>query len=174
MSAPAGKLMVYAGEKFACVKISGRANFTLSPDFKALMTGLRNKGFNHFAVELTECALMDSTFLGVLTEFGLALSESTEPGTTQLVELYNANARIQELLESLGVLHLFKLCHGTPGVCGQVAPHEQAAGEASRQEVTRTCLEAHQILMAVNPNNVVRFKEVAKFLAEDLKKLEQR
>lgn len=174
MSAPTGKLMVYADGKFACVRISGRANFTLSPDFKTLVAGLRQKGFNHFAMELSECALMDSTFLGVLTEFGLLLSESGDSSEPRQVELFNPNARIQELLESLGVLHLFKICQGTPGVCGQVAPQEPAAGDASRQEVTRTCLEAHKTLMAVNPGNVARFKEVARFLAEDLKKMEQR
>jgi hypothetical protein len=44
----------------------------------------------------------------------------------------------------------------------------------SREEVTRTCLEARKTLMAANPDNVDRFKEVTRFLAEDLKKLEQR
>jgi hypothetical protein len=34
-------------------------------------------------------------------------------------------------------------------------------------------LEAHQTLMAVNPENVIRFKDVTLFLAEDLKSLEK-
>jgi hypothetical protein len=44
--------------------------------------------------------------------------------------------------------------------------------EASREEISRTCLEAHLTLMDINPDNVPRFKEVAKFLAEDLEKLQ--
>jgi hypothetical protein len=44
----------------------------------------------------------------------------------------------------------------------------------SREAVTRTCFEAHKIIMAANSDNVARFKEVMRFLAEDLKKLEQR
>ena len=42
-----------------------------------------------------------------------------------------------------------------------------------REEVQRTCLEAHETLMEINPNNVPRFKDVARFLAEDLKKMEE-
>jgi len=37
--------------------------------------------------------------------------------------------------------------------------------------LTRACLEAHETLMAINPENVARFKDVAMFLAEDLAKL---
>ena len=41
----------------------------------------------------------------------------------------------------------------------------------SREEVTRNCLEAHRKLMEISPANIPKFKEVAQFLAEDLKKL---
>ena len=43
----------------------------------------------------------------------------------------------------------------------------------THKEITSTSLEAHQTLMAVNPENVNRFKDVTKFLAEDLKTLEK-
>jgi len=42
----------------------------------------------------------------------------------------------------------------------------------SHEQITRTSLEAHQTLMAMNPENVARFKDVAQFLVEDLKNLE--
>jgi hypothetical protein len=43
----------------------------------------------------------------------------------------------------------------------------------SHEELTRASLEAHQTLMDLKPENVARFKDVVKFLAEDLKKLRQ-
>ena len=43
----------------------------------------------------------------------------------------------------------------------------------THEEITRTSLEAHQTLMAMNPENVARFKDVTQFLAEDLKSLEK-
>ena len=60
------KLSVLVGKNFACVKIAGRANFTFSPDFKTLLGELMQKGYAHFIIDLSECVLMDSTFLGVL------------------------------------------------------------------------------------------------------------
>jgi hypothetical protein len=43
---------------------------------------------------------------------------------------------------------------------------------ASAVELARTCLKAHQTLMELNPANAQKFKDVAQFLAEDLKRLE--
>jgi len=48
-----------------------------------------------------------------------------------------------------------------------------APANPSREEITRTSLEAHQALMAANPDNVPRFKDVTLFLAEDLKNLQK-
>jgi anti-anti-sigma regulatory factor len=175
MSMPSAKLLVLVGEQFACVRIVGRANFMSSIDFKTLLNELGEKGYDYFMLDLTDCALMDSTFLGVLAGFGLKLnSPQREAGQTGsfAIELLNPNPRITELLENLGVLHLFKLVEGPvalpPGVGS--APCASAT-TPSHQEITRACLEAHQTLMAINPENISRFKEVAQFLAEDLKKL---
>src|SRR5450759_2418567 len=107
MSTLSAKLLVFVGKDFACVKISGRANFTFSPDFKMLLAGLAQKGYGHFIIDLSECVLMDSTFLGVLAGFGLKMNQV---GATNQrgIELLNANPRVTELLENLGALHLFK------------------------------------------------------------------
>jgi anti-sigma B factor antagonist len=171
MSAPSAKMLVFVGEKFACVKISGRANFTSSIDFRTLVNELRQKGFNYFVLDLGECTLMDSTFLGVLAGFGLKLSVTHGDKTERAIELRNANGRIVELLENLGVLHLFNSSNGPLAAPSSVEPSETPSSHPTREEITRACLEAHQTLMDINPENVPRFKEVAQFLAEDLKRL---
>ncbi len=166
--------MVLAGKRFVCIKITGRANFNLSVDFKRLVIGLRQQGYAYYLIELSECVLMDSTFLGVLAGLGLKVNQSEAGAPLQVVELRNPNARLTELLENLGVLHLFKVTQGplsTPEAVQVCAPEP---GHPSRAELTRACLEAHQTLMEINPENVARFKEVAKFLAEDLQKLEKK
>ena len=160
------------GEKCACVKISGRANFASSVDFKMLLNELLQKGYVYFVLDLTECLLMDSTFLGVLAGFGLKTGLPQPGPTNGIIELYNPNPRVVELLESLGVLHLFKISEGNVNVPDQPEPCESAAaGKPTQEELKRTCLEAHQILMTLNPENAARFKDVTQFLAEDLKKL---
>jgi hypothetical protein len=41
----------------------------------------------------------------------------------------------------------------------------------SREEVVTNCLEAHKLLMTLDPANVSKFKEVTQFLSEDLKRI---
>jgi len=163
-------MWVYAGDRFACVKISGRANFSSSVDFKTLLQELKQKGCNYFILDLSECSLMDSTFLGVLAGFGLQTTSANKERGAGTIELLNANERIIELLESLGVLQLFKIVQGS---ADSHDPNQQRALTPcfpTKEEVTRTCLEAHHTLMELSPENAAKFKEVAAFLAEDLKK----
>jgi anti-anti-sigma factor len=169
MSTAPAKMWVFTGERFACIKISGRANFSSSIDFKTVVQELRQKGCTYFVLDLSECALMDSTFLGVLAGFGLkgTPAKNDQPIT---IELLNPNERITELLDSLGVLQLFKLSQGPIQAPDGTTEHAFAPCCPSKEEVTRACLEAHQTLMQLSPENAAKFKEVAAFLAEDLKK----
>jgi anti-sigma B factor antagonist len=166
-------MSVLVGERFACVRIAGRATFASSIDFRTLLNELRQKGFSYFVLDLSECMLMDSTFLGVLAGFGLKLNPTQNASERGGIELLNPNPRVIELLENLGVLHLFRLTEGGGPVAG--AEHADACGTAaaspSKEDVTQACLEAHQTLMRINPENAAKFKEVTAFLAEDLKRL---
>ena len=173
MSTPSAKLSVLVGKNFACLRVSGRANFTCSPDFKTLLTELAQKGYRRFLIDLSECVLMDSTFLGVLSGFGLKMNKIAAVPGGSCVELFNANARIADLLENLGAARLFKMSSGNLQLPAEVQATTPEPANPSREEITRTCLEAHQVLMAMNPENAARFKDVAQFLAEDLKSLEK-
>ncbi len=172
MSNSSAKLLVYVSGHLACVKISGRANFTASFDFRTLSDELAAKGFTGFIIDLSECLLMDSTFLGILAGFGLKMTEPVDGKPHRgTIELLNPNARISDSLENLGIAHLFKMVK-----CDNNPAEEQSATEVpecnpSREEVTKTCLDAHKILMSMDPANVARFKDVTQFLAEDLKRL---
>jgi len=171
MSTPSARILVLVSQKLACIKISGRANFSSSIDFKILVNELLQKGFTTFVLDLSECLLMDSTFLGVLAGFGLKMTANNSEPSQCAIELLNPNARITELLENLGVLHLFKLNQGKLKLPQgtEALPHN--AANPTREEVTRACLDAHKTLMEINPDNVPKFKEVTQFLSEDLKKL---
>lgn len=165
-------LSVLVCKSFACVKIAGRVSFACSPDFKALLDGLLKKNYHRFILDLSECALMDSTFLGVLAGFGIKLSPpgaAARPG----IELHNPTPRVAELLENLGAAHLFKITTGPLQLPDDAQAATPDSINPSHEQITRTCLEAHETLMSMNPENVARFKDVAQFLAEDLKSLEQ-
>jgi len=153
------------------VQIAGRANFTSSVDFKSLLDQLLLRGYTCFILDLTECVLMDSTFLGVLAGFGLKLNSPQTDKIDRTIQLFNPNGRISELLENLGVLHLFKVTEGNVKAPDGATTKDVQTTNATREEVTRTCLEAHKTLMDINPDNVGRFKDVTAFLADDLKKM---
>jgi anti-anti-sigma regulatory factor len=168
----AANLSVLVGKNCACIKIAGRANFASSPDFKTLLDQLSQRGFRHFMIDLTDCVLMDSTFLGVLAGFGIKLNPNGAPAERG-IELLNATTRVIELLENLGAVHLFNLSNGPLKLPEDAKACVPDSINPSHEQITRTSLEAHQTLMAMNPENVARFKDVAQFLAEDLKNVEK-
>ena len=154
------------------MKIAGRANFACSPDFKTLLSELSQKGYRHFIIDLTECVLMDSTFLGVLAGFGIKLNPDGATADSG-IELHNPTTRVSELLENLGTAHLFKLTAGELKLPAEVKSCTPDSINPTHEQITRTSLEAHQTLMAMSAENAARFKDVAQFLAEDLKNLDK-
>ena len=93
-----------------------------------------------------------------------------EDGYQKLKAAIRTLGYVTELLENLGVLHLFKVTEGPLTVdCPETFTHTTA--NPGREELTRACKEAHDTLMQINPENVPKFKEVSQFMAEELKKL---
>ncbi len=163
--------MVAVFDQTVCVKIIDRADFTSSLDLKKLINELWQRGYNHFVFELCDCLTMDSTFLGVLSGIGLKFSEGKSVQCGAPLELLNPNPRIAETLENLGVADLFAIRTGAEPLTDKFEPLAQAPNNTPA-ELTRTCLEAHKTLMSIKPENVQKFKDVAQFLADDLKRLE--
>jgi anti-sigma B factor antagonist len=172
-------LLIAVVDHAAIVKVKGRANFTTSVTFKRLVSELHGRGMERLILDLTDCVTMDSTFLGVLAATALRLANAeanpqrngslaSQNEGTQL-RLLNPNQRVADLLDNLGVSELFRTIHSE----APVADHELSPAEElkpSREELSLACLEAHQLLMDLNPANIPKFKDVAQFIAEDLKK----
>jgi anti-sigma B factor antagonist len=170
MNESSAKLMVAVCDRVVFIKINGRGDFNLSLDLRKLFDELRQRGYHRFVLELCDCVMMDSTFSGLLSGVASKFAEVGAPPGSSL-ELVNPSPRIAESLESLGVIHLFKIIHcaETRGVKYEALAE---TADKSKAELTRNCLEAHRILMGLDPKNVQKFKAVEEFLAEDLKRLE--
>jgi len=171
MSEFVDKIMVAVEGNVACIKVIGRANCTQSVDLKKLINELVTHGCKQFVFELSECVTMDSTFLGLLSGIGLQFQEKNDTSDTRFIELINPHPRILDVLETLGVAFLFKISTSETNGGRQFEPLQRSE-KADRADVTRTSLEAHKTLMEINPENIQKFKDVAQFLAEDLKRLE--
>jgi anti-anti-sigma regulatory factor len=164
--------LVSSSDRCALIRVSGRANFSLSCDFKDLLQRLQERHFETIIVDLRDCLTMDSTFLGVLASAAIEFA-AAEPGReVRHIRLLGPNPTVSDLITSLGIMHLFRLMEQTSPleISGPAVPASHA--EHTRAEVARTCLQAHEFLMSLNEANAAKFKDVARFLAEDVRRLE--
>lgn len=171
MSLSAANISVATADRKAVVRVVGRANLTASCDFRTLMQAMVEREFSRIAIDLSECRQMDSTFVGVLAAAGMEFSNRCAANGARQLDLLNPTATVTELVASLGIGHLFNILAQAPAapVDAPALPAPQV--EHSREEITQTSLEAHKFLMGINAANEARFKDVARFLAEDLQRL---
>lgn len=178
MSSTPANLSIWAGDDIVVVRITGRANFQSSVDFKATLLELWQRGARRFILDLTQCQLMDSTFLGVMAGLGLKFSKEQNSGGMAIIELLNPSPRVADLFDNLGIIHLFTVSTSPGRELAGLDPEGLDPVEPSthctpdRKETTRVCLEAHKLLMQLNEANIAKFKDVTKFLEEDLKRME--
>ena len=153
------RLQVAVAEGIACIKVEGPANFAAGVDFKNVVNRSCEEGGRVLLLDLTDCVNMDSTFLGILMSMTNRLDR---------IELLNPSDRITDLLDSLGVMEL--LIVGTGENPFDAKLQEAESTNADKRALTEASLEAHKLLMEINPDNVPKFKDVAQFLEEDLNK----
>ena len=126
-----------------------------------------DRGYREFVVDLADCAMMDSTFMGTMASVALRLKELGH-GHLHIVHCGN---RSQELLSGLGLDQIFDI-RGNGARPPECEALEQTFGgqsrEAQKQEQTETMLEAHEALCEAAPENLFRFKDVLDYLKQDL------
>jgi anti-anti-sigma regulatory factor len=149
----------------ACVRITGRAVFSSSVDFDKLMAQLQTDGCNEIILDLGECPMMDSTFLGVMAKVAKGCAKARQNGHACILELFHPAERVLEMLENLDVLKLFTVISDTPPL-GAFKRVEQ--GNTTRVELNRTCYEAHETLMNTSPENERRFRDATEFFRKNL------
>ena len=151
----------------AIIKIAGRAAAESARDFQQLIQRLQGDGITRFALDLTGCLLMDSTFSGVLA--GLATEMGPTPGDDwQHFTIVGANARVLDLLDNLGVLPLVDVLEECVAKNDLAAGQEIALGQHSKTEMASCCLEAHRLLMKLKPENAAKFRTVTEILEQQL------
>lgn len=149
------------------VKVEGRGSFLNSGNFKEFAREMVDRGYSEFVIDLENCVMMDSTFMGTLAGVALRLKEL---GRGHL-HVVHAGQRSRELLSGLGLDQIFSI-HSN----GEVAPEceslqRKSSGESQhdkKHEQARVMLEAHEALCAAAPENVFRFKDVLDYLKQDL------
>jgi anti-sigma B factor antagonist len=145
--------------------VEGRGSFQNSPGLKEFSKCMIQKGFRNFVVDLEKCELMDSTFMGTLAGISLRLREFGQ-GSLQAI---NVNDRNSGLLESLGLNQLFEVrCPGDANAPQSPEAKQLEEPKPPQPVATReTILTAHQALIAAQPENAARFKDVLEYLKQE-------
>lgn len=149
------------------VKVEGKGSFLNSGNLKEFAQEMVNRGYREFIIDLENCAMMDSTFMGTMAGVALRLKEL---GRGHL-HVVHCGPRSRELLSGLGLDQIFSI-HSNGAVSPECSELDQdaaaAAAQQRKRETTRTMLEAHEALCQVAPENLFRFKDVLDYLKQDL------
>lgn len=126
-----------------------------------------DRGRREFVIDLKNCPVMDSTFMGTMAGIALRMRELGE-GHLHVV---NLNERNRDLLSNLGLDQLFAmdLCPVAASAIPAQEPLANPSPASDPTEQAKTILAAHEALVEAAPENLSKFKDVLEFLKQDLK-----
>ncbi|MCK9315492.1 MAG: STAS domain-containing protein [Verrucomicrobia bacterium] len=141
---------VARSESCVVIKISGRANSNSSQNFKRLLTDEWKKGVRQFILDLSECTIMDSTFLGIMVHF-VESAQSASKTESVSVALFEPIPCILDLIEDLGASSLFNVldAHDKSNLKFSDIPTESVA---DKRTLLQNSILAHQTLLKLITN----------------------
>lgn len=160
-------IQVGVNGKAVWVRVEGKGNFLNSGNLKEFAREMVQRGYREFVVDLENCQMMDSTFMGTLAGVALRLKELGH-GHLHVV---HCGQRSRELLTGLGLNQIFQIhANGTAAPEWETLPNEPLPPEASvqKQQQAQQMLDAHEALCEAAPENFSRFKDVLEYLKQDL------
>ncbi len=158
-------ILVGITDQTVWVRVEGKGSFLNSTGLKEFAREMTNRGFREFGIDLRNCPVMDSTFMGTLAGIALTLRGL---GQGQL-RVLNLNARNRDLLTNLGLDQLFTMDSRPPiHIAGTASQPLEAKAAEDKISQTQTMLEAHEACIEANPENAAKFKDVLEYLKQDL------
>ena len=152
------------------VKVEGKGSFLNSGKLKEFAREMLDRGYREFVVDLADCSMLDSTFMGTMATVALQLKELGQ-GCLRVVHCTN---RCQELLSELRLDQILDIRPdgASPSESGWL---ERSLGIQSpkdqKREQRETMLEAYEALCEAAPENTPRFKNILDSLRQDLHQL---
>ena len=162
MIAPSA-ILVGVADRTVWVRVEGKGSFQNATGLKQFGKEMTNRGYRQFVFDLKQCPVMDSTFMGTLTSIAMHLREL---GSGQL-SIVNLNERNRDLLSNLGLDRFFNMGAAAQSTTAPVQVPLPAVAE-DKQTRAETMIEAHEAVVAANPANEAKFKDVLDYLKQDL------
>src|SRR4051812_6014780 len=118
-----------------------------------------SRGYREFIVDLQNCVMMDSTFMGTLAGVALRLKEL---GNGHL-HVVRCGTRNRDLLSGLGLDQIFSIHSedlSAPRCTDLNGDEPSPVSSEEKREQAQTMLDAHEALCEAAPENFTRFKDV--------------
>lgn len=166
MERTTGELHLGAAEGGLYVHVGGRANYTVCPTGRHLVTEFlaASSEANRVVLDLDGCQSIDSTFAGWL----LGVRMQLEPRGGRLV-LSRCNERCRSALDKLGLTQLFRLEDAPPPAATR--PVACFGGDKADRQTLELMIQAHEQLAAVSPSNAEVFRTVVEMLKRQVQRL---
>ena len=159
---PGSEILVSCADRIVWVRVEGNGSSTNSTALRDFAKEMIRRGAREFIVDLCNCPVMDSTFMGTLAGISLRLRELGDG----YLSVVNPNRRNAESLHSLGLDQLFNVRVSSTKEGGQALTIPLKEERAARAQ---TMLEAHEALVKTGPENLPKFKDVIAYLEEVLR-----
>jgi anti-anti-sigma regulatory factor len=159
----ASEILVSCADRIVWIRVEGKGSSTNSTALKDFAKEMIHRGARELIVDLSNCPVMDSTFMGMLAGISLWLRELGE-GCLYVVNLNERNA---ESVCSLGLDQLLNV--------RVIATKEDRQAlriplKEDRTARAQTMFEAHEALIKAVPENLPKFKDVMQYLEEGRRK----
>ena len=155
----AGKILVSDNQGNYLLKFIGDVRVTLCGSLNRHMeTIFGSKDVRKVIVDMLEAEGLDSTTLGLMAKLGLHCRK--EYGIN--VQVFCQNPSILRTLNCMGFDEIIDIIQEVPTIDGQLHSIESVNSEVD--EIRRQVVEAHKLLMQLNPDNSKEFTDLIRAL----------
>lgn len=158
----AGKILVSDVEGNYLIKFIGDVRVTLCGSLNRYMeTIFGSRDVKNVVVDMLEAEGLDSTTLGLLAKLGLHCRK--QYGVD--VQVFCQNPSILRTLDCMGFDELFDIIQQVPTISAKL--HNITSVNPEVDEIRRQVLEAHKLLVQLNPKNSSEFTDLIRALESD-------
>jgi anti-anti-sigma factor len=158
----AGKILVSDVEGNYLIKFIGDVRVTLCGSLNRYMeTIFGSRDVKNVVVDMLEAEGLDSTTLGLLAKLGLHCRK--QYGVD--VQVFCQNPSILRTLDCMGFDELFDIIQQVPTISAKL--HNITSVNPEVDEIRRQFLEAHKLLVQLNPKNSSEFTDLIRALESD-------
>jgi anti-anti-sigma factor len=158
----AGKILVSDEHGNYLLKLIGDVRVTLCGSLNRHMeTIFGSKDVKKVIVDMLEAEGLDSTTLGLMAKLGMHCRK--EYGIN--VQVFCQNPSILRTLDCMGFEEIFDLIQEVPTIDAELHSIESVSPEVD--EIRRQVVEAHKLLMQLNPDNKKEFTDLIRALESD-------